>query len=162
MAIQRQEIADYLNNSKALILATVGTDGTPDVRVLGGYGVSGLKVFFSTSKSSNKVVQIQKNNGVAILFQHENQVIPNFLNITVYGKAVLLPPGEAFAVGKEVIDRRRPQNVVTEQTHFIYQVTPEQIKVLDFRAATPEERVYTIPVSPDGKKRTEGFAQRVV
>lgn len=143
MAINNKEIQDYLNNSKSLVLATVNNAGEPDIRTLGGYGISEFEIYFATAKESNKVKQLDVNNEVAVLFQHENQVIPDFLNITLYGKAVPVK-GEDFAAGKAVIAKRRPQNAAAEQTHNIYRIKPERIKVLDFKASNPEERVYTI------------------
>lgn len=143
MPISNQEIKDYLNQSKTLVLATVNDAGEPDIRTLGGYGISEFEIYFATAKGSNKVKQLDNNRQVAVLFQHENQVIPDFINITLYGKAILTE-GEDFKAGKEIILKRRPQNAAAEETHNIYRVKPEKIKVLNFNAPNPEERVYTI------------------
>lgn len=143
MSVNNEQIKNYLNESKALILATVNNSGEPDIRTLGGYGVSEFEIYFATARESNKVKQLDNNHEVAILFQHENQVIPDFLNITLYGEAVLTE-GEGFSAGKEIISKRRPQIAATEETHNIYRVKTKKIKVLDFKASNPGERIYTI------------------
>jgi uncharacterized pyridoxamine 5'-phosphate oxidase family protein len=140
MAIKEQEIKEYFKNSESLELVTVDESGEPDIRTLGGYGVSELNVYFATAKGSNKVNQLNSNNKVAILFQHENQEISSFINITIYGKAVLVK-GQEFKTGKEIIAKRRPQITATEETHNIYRVDPKKIKVLNFSSSIPEERI---------------------
>jgi len=143
MPINKDEIKAYLKDSKTLSLATVNEAGEPDIRTLGGYGVADFDVYFATAKESNKVKQLRNKNEVAVLFQHENQAIPKFVNVTIYGKAVLTE-GEEFNVGKQVILARRPHLSAAIENHYIYRVKPERIKVLDFRASTPSDRVYNI------------------
>ncbi len=143
MSIDKEEIKVYLNNSKTLALATVNEAGEPDIRTLGGYGVSGLEVYFATAKESNKVKQLESNNEVAVLFQHENQTIPDFVNITLYGRA-LLAEGDELGTGRQVILNRRPQLSSVIHNHNIYKIKAERIKVLDFKASEPAQRVSSI------------------
>lgn len=143
MSINNEEITAYLKNSKSLVLATVNEAGEPDIRTLGGYGVSELEIYFATAKESSKARQLKDKNDVAVLFQHENQVIPDFVNITLYGKAVLTG-GEEFNTGKQLILNRRPQLSAGIDNLNIYRVKAERIKVLDFKASNPAERVRTI------------------
>ncbi|MHC1681961.1 MAG: pyridoxamine 5'-phosphate oxidase family protein [Clostridiaceae bacterium] len=146
MSFNENQINDYLNNSKTLVLATVGDENKPELRTLGGYGVKNDVIYFSTGKGSNKVKQLEINPEVSVLFQHENQVIPNFINITVNGVAEELKDSEDFNRALEVIKQRRPQLNATEETHKIYAVKPSLIKILDFTKEAPEERVKIIEV----------------
>ncbi len=143
MSINKEEIKTYLKDSKTLSLATVNEAGEPDIRTLGGYGVSDFEIYFATAKESNKVKQLKNKNEVAVLFQHENQIIPEFVNVTLYGKAVLAE-GEDFITGKQAILERRPQLSTVIEGHNIYRLKTERIKVLDFKASTPSDRVHTI------------------
>ncbi len=143
MSINKEEIKAYIKNSKTLSLATVNDAGEPDIRTLGGYGVSDFEIYFATAKESNKVKQLKNINEVAVLFQHENQTIPDFVNVTLYGKAVLTE-GEDFITGKQAILERRPQLSVAIASHNIYKLKTERIKVLDFKASNPGDRVHTI------------------
>lgn len=143
MSIDKEEIKVYLNNSKTLALATVNEAGEPDIRTLGGYGVSGLEIFFATAKESNKVKQLERNNEVAVLFQHENQTVPDFVNVTLYGRA-LLTEGDELGTGRQVILNRRPQLSSVIHNHNIYKIKAERIKVLDFKASEPAQRVSSI------------------
>ncbi len=143
MSINKEEIKAYIKNSKTLSLATVNVAGEPDIRTLGGYGISDFEIYFATAKESNKVKQLKNKNEVAVLFQHENQIIPEFINVTLYGKAVLTE-GEDFITGKQAILERRPQLSAVIESHNIYRLKIERIKVLDFRASAPSDRVHTI------------------
>ncbi len=143
MSINNEEIKAYLQNSKTLYLATVNEAGEPDIRTLGGYGISDFEVYFATAKDSNKVKQLKSKNEVAVLFQHENQTIPEFINVTLYGKAILTV-GEDFITGKQTILERRPQLSAVIESHNIYRLRTERIKVLDFKASAPNDRVHTI------------------
>lgn len=128
---QIKEIEDYLKESKSLVLGTVDKDGAPQVRHLGGYGVDGVQVYFSTSKETAKVAQIAANPKVAAIFHHEGQTAPNFKNITLYGKAQLLT-GDEYQKGIEIIKARRPQAKISPETSNIYRIETEKVKILDF------------------------------
>lgn len=143
MSINKEEIKAYLKNSKTLSLATVNEAGEPDIRTLGGYGISDFEIYFATAKESNKVKQLKNKNEVAVLFQHENQIIPEFVNVTLYGK-VVLTEGEDFVLGKQAILERRPQLSAVIEGHNIYRLKTERIKVLDFKASAPSDRVHII------------------
>ena len=144
MSNRNKEISEYLESSKTVLLATVDSDNTPNVRTLGGFGIDGVTVYFSTAKESGKVEQIENNNSVSLLFQHENQVIPNFVNVEVKGIAEELKCKEKFEEGFKYILKRKPQSKVTKETHNIYKVVAKEIKVLDFSKEKAEEKIEKI------------------
>lgn len=127
----KEAIISYISGSESLVLATADINGQPQLRSIGGYGIEGLDIYFGTLKTSKKVTELEENPHVAVLFQHEGQVIPNFRNITVYGKAELLSAG-SFDKGLEVIHSRRPQSRISTKTHNIYRIRTWEIKILDF------------------------------
>jgi len=79
MSIDNDQISTYLNKTKFIILATVNKEQTPVLRAIGSFAVDGLTAYFSASKSTAKVEQIESNPKVSILFQHKNQELSSFL-----------------------------------------------------------------------------------
>lgn len=142
MALLLENIITYLKNSKSIVLATVDQNNLPDIRTIGGYSVDGYVFYFATSNTSKKVDQLQNNDYVAILAQHENQTLPNYTNITVYGKAKRLS-GSEYELGRTKLLERRPSAVYEENSKNIYQVIPEQIKILDL-SKNPNEQLHII------------------
>jgi pyridoxine/pyridoxamine 5'-phosphate oxidase len=143
MAISKNDIEDYLKETKSVVLATVDKEGAPQVRHLGAYGVDGADVYLNTAADSEKVAQIKANPKVALLFHKEGQQIPNLKNITVYGEASILS-GEEFDKAVDIIKKRRPQAQISRDVNVIIHVIPEKVKVLDFAS---EDKLITIPAS---------------
>ncbi|SHO45985.1 pyridoxamine 5'-phosphate oxidase family protein [Anaerocolumna xylanovorans] len=141
MSASEEKIKDYLKSNQRIILATTDQEGSPDVRILGGYGLEGYTVYFSTSKTSNKNTQLSENKNTAVLFQHENQFISRYFNVILYGEAALVENSSEFEKGKGIIQNKNPNVKITKETHNIYKIVPKKLKVLDFGEATTEERV---------------------
>jgi uncharacterized pyridoxamine 5'-phosphate oxidase family protein len=141
MAVTTQKLKDYLNGNQTIILATVGIDGTPDVRTIGGFGITEFTVYISTAKDSNKVKQIEKENKVALFFQHDNEFISNHFNVTVFGRAALVNTEVEFNKGKDLILNRKPHLNISKETHNIYKITSESIKTVDLGEKKPEDRI---------------------
>lgn len=141
MAVTTNKLKDYLNGNQTIILATVGIDGAPDLRTIGGFGISDFTVYISTANDSNKVKQLEKENKVALFFQHENQFISKYFNVTIFGRAELVNTEVEFNKGKDLILNRKPHLNISKDTHNIYKVTPESIKTVDLGEKKPEERV---------------------
>lgn len=139
-----KEIGEYIESSKAAILATVDSNNSPNLRAIGGFGINDAAIYFATAKDTNKVEHIKGNNNISIIFQHENQVIPNFINVEVKGVAEELESKEQFEEGFKFIAKRRPQLKVTEKTHNIYKIIPSEIKILDFTKENPDEKIQII------------------
>jgi uncharacterized pyridoxamine 5'-phosphate oxidase family protein len=144
MAVTEEKIKKYLKMNRTIILSTIDTDGVPDIRTLGGYGISDYIIYFSTLKTSNKVKQIEGKNDVAVFIQHENQFISKFFNVTIYGKAILIENDSEYESGKTLILSRKPSLKIHKETHNIYKVIPNKIKVLDFSEQNLNERISII------------------
>lgn len=146
MAISEEKVKEYLRMSQTIILATTDLEGLPDIRTIGGFGVSGYEVYFSTSKNSNKVHQIAENNQVAVFFQHENQFISKYFNVTIYGHAEILTQKEDINHAREIIQNRSLSLKLGKDTHYIYKVIPKKIKILDFSEKNENERIHEIQI----------------
>lgn len=144
MAVAEEKIKEYLKMNQTIILATIDADKTPDIRTLGGYGISDYVIYFSTLKTSNKVKQIEANKEVTVFIQHENQFISKFFNVTIYGEAILLENESEYEDGRTLILSRKPSLKIHKDTHNIYKVIPKKLKVLDFSEQNLNERISVI------------------
>ncbi len=130
-----KEIRDYIYDNKSLVLSTVDEVGNPNLRHIGGYTIDGKDIIFQTRFDTDKSKEIENNNNVALLFQHEGQQAPK--NITIYGRAEKLGKTEAEQAAN-LIKERRPQLNYDPQVNVIFKVTTDSIKVLDFAAETKQ------------------------
>lgn len=126
-----KEIKKYIYDNKSLVLSTVDEAGNPQLRHIGGYTIDGKDIIFQTGANTSKTKEIEGNNNVALLFQHEGQTAPK--NITVYGRAHKLDDSEA-AKAATLIKERRPQLNYDPQVNVIFKVETESVKILDFTA----------------------------
>ncbi len=138
MALILENIITYLKNSTTIVLTTVDHDNLPDIRTIGGYNFDGYILYFATSNTSEKVKQLQNNYHVTILVQHENQTLPNYRNITIYGSVKRLS-GPEYAEGRTKLLEKRPDAVYEEESRSIYKVIPEKIKILDLSKKENEQ-----------------------
>lgn len=72
------------------------------------------------------------------MVQHENQALPDFHNITIYGKAHRLT-GADYEVAKHKLLERRPLGDYKEDNKNIYKVSPDYIKILDLSKKKGEQ-----------------------
>lgn len=144
MSNSENKIKNYLKATNTIELATVNEDNQPVIRTLGGFVVDDFTTYFLTAKKAEKVKQIENNNNVAILFQHENQVIPNFVNITINGIAENIKDIEEFNRAAQLIKARKPHLNISQENNSIYKVVPQRAKILDFTKENIEERIKLI------------------
>ncbi|MNB72769.1 pyridoxamine 5'-phosphate oxidase [compost metagenome] len=147
----RGGIVDYLNGTRFVVLATVNQDGAPEVRTLGGFAVDGYKVYFSTDEGTEKVKQIRSNPAVTLLFQHENQELAGFVNVSVRGEARQVDDAEELAHAIAALGNRNPRFKERADkgelaNTAIIGVTASEIKVLDFAKGRGAEAVEVIAV----------------
>lgn len=144
MAVTIDKIKKFLQSVPILILATEGTEGGPDIRTIGGFGLKDFTIYFATNKGTNKVKQLEHEDRVALFFQNDNQLISKFFNVTLYGKAQLIHEKEEFNDAKELILDRKPNLNISKDTHFIYKIKAHTIKTVDLSEKNPDERVSLI------------------
>ncbi|APM39220.1 pyridoxamine 5'-phosphate oxidase family protein [Clostridium kluyveri] len=151
MSIDKNFIKKYLNSTKYIILATVNGENAPALRVLGAFGVDGYTTYFSTIGGSAKVEQIKHNANVSVFFQHENQELASFVNITIKGKAVKITDEAELKKAIEIIGNKNSnfkerikKNGLGD--NIIIRVDPSELKILDFKKSPGENRVEVIPL----------------
>ncbi|WP_310603101.1 pyridoxamine 5'-phosphate oxidase family protein [Anaerosporobacter sp.] len=142
MSIDNQEISKYITESQSIVLTTVDEEGNPDIRAIGGFQFEDNALYFGTGKDTNKVKQLEHNPNVTILVQHEGQKMPNFKNVTIYGKAYPVKEDE-FQGAVDIIKKRRPQLNLDGSKQHVYKVIAEKLKIVDFSAPI-KERIVTV------------------
>lgn len=137
MSTNKEKISEYLNKTRFVVLATVDGEGAPFVRSLGSFAADGATTYFSTGKGSAKVGHIQANPQVSLLFQHEDQQLPSFYNITVRGVAKLVTDEAEIGKAVSVLSGRNPSFKERLEkgllaNNVFFRVDPGEVKVIDF------------------------------
>lgn len=143
MALSKEQIEQYLKDTKTILLATVTGDNTPDIRILGAIGTIGTKVYFSTASNARKVAQIKNNPNVAVYFETPGQSFPNYINATLYGKAEPVTSKECIDKAAAAIRKNLPDFELTPDKS-LYVVKPEQIKIFNSSAELAQDKVQII------------------
>ncbi|MFL0195276.1 pyridoxamine 5'-phosphate oxidase family protein [Clostridium sp. WILCCON 0269] len=137
MAIDKNFVEEYLANTKYIVLATVDGENAPALRTLGAFGVDGYSIYFSTGEGTIKVKQIEHNSNVSVFFQHENQEVASFINVTIKGKAAKVTGEGEITKAIEVIAKKNPRFKERIKknglgNNIIFRVDPSELKILDF------------------------------
>ncbi|MDA8234441.1 MAG: pyridoxamine 5'-phosphate oxidase family protein [Clostridia bacterium] len=129
--------AEYIGQSKFVVLATTDGSGVPVVRTLASFANDNLNVYFSTGRNTAKVEQIAANPKVSLLFQHEGQELAGFQNVTLTGQAEPLQSGDELSKAIQLLSDRNPR--FKERVAkgglgdtLIFRVEPKSVKYLDF------------------------------
>ncbi|MCE5286243.1 MAG: pyridoxamine 5'-phosphate oxidase family protein [Pelosinus sp.] len=149
MADSKEIIQKYLQETRYVVLATVDEKEAPAVRTLGSFVTDGLNVYFSTGNTTAKVEQIRANPTVAVLFQHEDQEIKSFVNVTISGSAKELNQdterNKAIALlsAKSPRFKERAEKGQLEGT-ALFKIEPHEIKVVDLGKGLGDKAVEVI------------------
>ena len=134
----KNNIIEYINQTKLATLATVRSDHVPAVRVMGKFALDGLDVLFSTRAQTAKVEQIERNSAATFFFQHEGQPRETFRNVTITGTARRLTEGPELDNAINLLYSDKIPNLKSkiengeEKEAAIYRVTAKEIKYLDY------------------------------
>ena len=116
MALTNQEIEKYLQSTKRILLATVTEDNKADIRILG-----------------------------AIYFEAPGQEFPNYVNITVYGKAKKVTCEKGIEKAKILIKEKLPKFELTADKS-IFVVEPEEIKIFNSSAELAQDKIQIVKI----------------
>jgi nitroimidazol reductase NimA-like FMN-containing flavoprotein (pyridoxamine 5'-phosphate oxidase superfamily) len=148
MAFNHARITDYLNKTRFIVLATV-RDGRPALRTMAAFATEGFSPVFSTHRNTDKVSQIEANPHVSLLFEHENQSLRTFVNVTISGVARRVDEEREKERITALIGARNPRYLeraargdLVEQV--FYRVEPEEMTILDFSKSPSPEGVHRI------------------
>jgi pyridoxamine 5'-phosphate oxidase len=130
-----EEFAFIASNARFLSLATVES-GSPVIRTLGSWAISGTRLFFSTSIHADKVKQIAASSAVSAQLLPEGQELSNLRNLVIDGEAVRLE-GDAQKAAIDAISARNPRfKERAEKGQLaetaLFEVLPRRVKLLDF------------------------------
>jgi uncharacterized pyridoxamine 5'-phosphate oxidase family protein len=133
--LSSEVLASLTAGVRFVSLATLSENG-PVVRSLGSWAIRGSTLYFSTSRSSNKVAQLARDPRVSIQLLAEGQELPKLRNLVLNGSAKLLE-GDERTVAIETLGLRNPRFKERADKGqlgdtAIYAVTATQAKVLDF------------------------------
>lgn len=147
----RQEIADYMEQTRWAELATVREDGTPVIRTMGAFAIDdgGARICFATMPGAPKTRQIAGNSRVSFFFQHEGQDFMTFRNVEALGDAARISDEEQIRRTAEMISSRSPfvKEVIEKNglaSFEFYEIRVSEIKFLDFSKGVGPQAVEVI------------------
>ena len=94
-AESQTEILKYIKDAKYAQLTYVRRDLSPITRPIGSFVPQGEDLYFSTSKGSAKVAEIEHNKRVSFYFEHDNQVPEHWKSLLLIGDAEPVSVGSA-------------------------------------------------------------------
>lgn len=128
----------YIESSQLGILATVGEDKVPQLRVIRGFANDGVNIYFTTNKDTQKVKEINANPNVTLFFQNEGQDFGSFTNVSITGIAKVIEKKEeinkavdAISVRYSKLKKIAENNELNSSGTLIYKVKTKVIKFLD-------------------------------
>ena len=150
MSVDIYKVSEYLNQSKFIILATIKHDA-PVVRTLASFASEGLTTYISTGKSTAKVEQIHANPKVTVFFQHENQDLASYVNVSIIGTANQITAEEEVDKAIKLIADRSPNFKARAEkgelvNNIFFRVDAQEVKVLDFAKGVGPKAVEVITV----------------
>lgn len=144
----QSEILQYILDTKHALLTYVRSDLTPVSRAIGSFAPDGEDLFFSTSKESAKVKEIEKNRRVSFYFQHDNQVPERWTSLLLIGDAEPLSPGSTdYGKAVERLAAKSPrfrERIATNDlgSAVIYKIRTTQFEYLDrSKASGPARKI---------------------
>ncbi|MEI6757931.1 MAG: hypothetical protein FDX18_11090 [Chlorobium sp.] len=144
----QSEILQYILDTKHALLTYVRSDLAPVSRAIGSFAPDGEDLFFSTSKESAKVKEIEKNRRVSFYFQHDNQAPERWTSLLLIGDAEPLSPGSAdYGKAVERLGAKSPrfrERIATNDlgSAVIYKIRTTQFEYLDrSKASGPARKI---------------------
>ncbi len=133
----KNEIQNYIVDSKYALLTYVRSDLSPISRTIGSYAPDGENLFFSTGKESAKVDEIEKNKRVSFFFEHDNQTPESWKSLLLIGDAEPLTVGSndyAKAIDRLGAKSPRFRERIAKgdlDSAIIYKVKTSELEYLD-------------------------------
>ena len=109
MEQKQSEIAGYANSARFASLAYIRHDGSPVLRTLGSFALTGYDVIFSTKKEAAKVREISENNKVSFYFEHDGQQLPTWKSALFIGEAHKVEDARELDWAVGILSDRNPR-----------------------------------------------------
>ena len=136
-ATTKDEILQYILESKYAALSYVRQDLAPVTRAMGSFAPLGNDLFFSTGKDTAKVREIAHNRRVSFYFEHDNQAAETWKSVLLIGDAHEVHSGGAeydAAIQRLSAKSPRFRELVTKgdlENAAIYKVSVAELEYLD-------------------------------
>ncbi len=99
-----EEVAAFVERSRAATMATVGPDGTPHLVAM-WYAVIDGEIWFETKAASQKVVNLRRNPRISVMLE-AGETYDQLRGVAFEGDAVISEdPDDLWAVGVSVWER---------------------------------------------------------
>lgn len=134
------EIAEFVQRSRTVTLATVGPDGTPHLVAM-WYAVLDGELWFETKAKSQKVVNLRRNDRVTCLIE-DGHTYDVLRGVSIEGRAMISDdPADVMRVGISVWERYngpyteelRPAVEQMMNKRVTVRVVPDRIRSWDHR-----------------------------
>lgn len=104
VAMEPDEIADYLERSRSATMATVGPDGSPHLVAM-WYAVIDGEIWFETKAKSQKVKNLTRDDHVTVLVE-DGETYDKLRGVAIEGRGSISDdPDELWAVGVQIWER---------------------------------------------------------
>ena len=136
-ATAKDEILQYILESKYAALSYVRQDLAPVTRAMGSFAPHGNDLFFSTGKDTAKVREIGQHSRVSFYFEHDNQAAEAWKSVLLIGDAREVPAGgEDYHAALQSLSAKNPrfrERVAKGdlENAVIYKVTVTELEYLD-------------------------------
>ncbi|BBB89529.1 MAG TPA: pyridoxamine 5'-phosphate oxidase family protein [Methylomusa anaerophila] len=133
----KQEVLNYITETRFAILSYVREDNVPVLRSMGSFVPSGLDIYFSTKKSAAKVQGIEKNKQVSFFFEHDNQTLDSWKSVLLIGEAAQVEQESELNKAVALLSDRSPRfkeriaNGDLPNT-AIFKITAREVEYLDY------------------------------
>lgn len=123
---------DYLGNHRYLNLATVSQDGSPMAATV-SYANSGMTIYFSTGRTTNKFKNITRDSRVALTIDEDYDNWGEIQGIQIRGRAKMLEDPSEIATAQGVLSCKFPQMAhMPKNIDFVlFKIEPEVAYFLD-------------------------------
>ena len=104
VAMSDAEIAEFIENSRTVTLATIGANGQPHLVAM-WYAVLDGQIWFETKTKSQKAVNLRRDNRVTLLIE-DGKTYDQLRGVSIEGTATVVDdPDAIWAVGVNVWER---------------------------------------------------------
>ncbi len=133
----KEEVVNYIDQSRFAVLAYVRNDGAPVLRSMGSFVPYEQDIYFSTRKEAAKVKDIVERGRISFFFEHDGQELSQWKNVLLLGDAVKIDGGPELDQAVELLGNRNPrfkERVAKGElpNTQIFRLSTEEIEFLDY------------------------------
>ena len=133
MEFVKDQIIDYLSKRKIITLATTTVDGLPFIHPV-AYVSKGPVVYFSTSKQTRKVKNIQENPKVAASVFDQTEFLDEIKSVQIEGIASIVTDKNEFSEAMKMLCQKFPlmADMASTPDSIIIKIEPKIVYFSDY------------------------------